>query len=266
MAKKTDGPKKRTALRRQALARLRATRRDVEAMPVKDVQQLVHELQVHQIELEMQNDELLRTQAELGAARDRYLDLYDFAPTGHLTLDMHGTIVEANLRVATMLGVDRNKLPGQSLVRFIAGDSQDTFRRHCQDVLKTGRRQTCEVQFRNRAGAALWVNLESLAVHEEPGRMTRWRTSLKDIGDRKRAEQALLEKEELFRIFLDHAPNLAFVKGTDGRYLYVNSRFEEVFQFEQGTVLGKSDVEIFSRDQADQFQANDRKVLESGQT
>jgi len=81
-----------------------------------------------------------------------------------------------------------------------------------------------------------------------------------------RAEQALLEKEELFRVFLDHAPNLAFVKGTDGRYLYVNSRFEEVFQFEQGTVLGKSDVEIFSRDQAEQFQANDRKVLESGLT
>ena len=266
MAKKTDGSKKSTALRRQAVARLRATRRDVAAMPVKDVQQLVHELQVHQIELEMQNDELRRTQAELGVARDRYLDLYDFAPTGYLTLDRRSTIVKANLRVATMLGVGRNELLGQPLVRFIAGDSQDTFRRHCQDVLKTGQRQTCEVQLRNQAGAARWVNLESLAVYEEPGRMTRWRTSLMDIGDRRRAEQALLEKEELFRAFLDHAPNLAFVKGTDGRYLYVNSRFDEVFQFERGSALGKSDVEIFSRDQAEQFQANDRKVLESGLT
>ncbi len=73
-------------------------------MPVKDVQQLVHELQVHQIELEMQNDELRRTQVELEAARDRYVDLYDFSPAGHLTLDMHGKIVEANLRAGTLLG------------------------------------------------------------------------------------------------------------------------------------------------------------------
>jgi PAS domain S-box-containing protein len=266
MAKKTEGPKKSTALRQRAVARLVATRRDVAAMPVTDVQKLVHELQVHQIELEMQNDELRRTQAELEAARDRYVDLYDFAPTGHLTLDKRGTIVEANLRVATMLGVGRNKLLGQPLVRFIAEVSQDTLRRHCQDVLNTGRRQICEVQLRNQAGALCWVNLESLAVQDEPGRMICWRTSLLDISHRKQAEQALLEKEQLFRIFLDHAPNLAFVKGTDGRYLYVNSRFEEVFQFDRGSALGKSDVEIFSRDQAEQFQANDRKVLESGQT
>ena len=76
-------------------------------MPVKDVQQLVHELQVHQIELEMQNDELRRTQLELEAARDRYVDLYDFSPAGHLTLDTHGTIVEANLRAGTLLGINR---------------------------------------------------------------------------------------------------------------------------------------------------------------
>jgi PAS domain S-box-containing protein len=81
-----------------------------------------------------------------------------------------------------------------------------------------------------------------------------------------RGQQVLREKDGWLQVFLDHAPNLAFVKGTDGRYLYVNSRFEEVFQLERGSALGKTDIEIFSRDQADQFQANDRKVLESGQT
>ena len=79
MDKKSDGPTKFTGLRHQAEDLLKTTKRDVAAMPVKDVQRLVHELQVHQIELEMQNDELRRTQLELEAARDRYMDLYDFS-------------------------------------------------------------------------------------------------------------------------------------------------------------------------------------------
>jgi len=79
------------------------------------------------------------------------------------------------------------------------------------------------------------------------------------------AEGALRESEKRFSTFFDHAPSLAFVKALDGRYLYVNPRFEEVFRFEPGTVLGRTDRELFSREQADQFQRHDREVLESGQ-
>jgi hypothetical protein len=78
MAKTPDSSTKGTGLRRQAEELLLATRRDVAAMPVKDVQQLVYELQVHQIELEMQNDELRRAQMELEVARDRYATLRFF--------------------------------------------------------------------------------------------------------------------------------------------------------------------------------------------
>ncbi|HEU0068271.1 MAG TPA: PAS domain S-box protein, partial [Nitrospiraceae bacterium] len=136
MAKKPGSATKVTALRQEAEARLRATKRDVAAMPVNDVQQLVYELQVYQIELEMQNEELRRTQVELEAARDRYMDLYDFSPAGYLTLDMQGKIVEANLRAGTLLGVIRKKLIGQPLAQFIAAADADTFHRHGQEVLK----------------------------------------------------------------------------------------------------------------------------------
>ena len=94
-ARKTPG-RTATVLRQQAEEQLRLSKRDVAAMPVKVVHQLVHELQVYQTELEMQNDELRRTQRELEAVHDRYMDLYDFSTAGHLTLDTHGTIVEAN--------------------------------------------------------------------------------------------------------------------------------------------------------------------------
>ena len=107
MAKEPDGITKVTGLPRQAEALLRATKCDVAAMPVEDVQQLVHALQIKQIELNKQNEELRRTQVELEAARDRYVALYDFSPAGHLTLDTSGTIVESNLMAATLLGRGR---------------------------------------------------------------------------------------------------------------------------------------------------------------
>ena len=198
-------------------------------MPVKDVQQLVHELQVHQIELEMQNDELRRTQMELEAARDRYVDLYDFSPAGHLTLDTHGTIVEANLRAGTLLGINRKELIGQSLARFIASEDQDIFHRHCQDVLKTGTRQTCEVHLRKKAGASCCVYLESLAVHEEPGRITHWRTALLDISDRKRAEQELATQKAQLEGIIASAMDAIITVDEEERVVVFNRAAESMF-------------------------------------
>ncbi|MBK5281534.1 MAG: PAS domain S-box protein [Nitrospiraceae bacterium] len=207
MAKKPDQSTKFTKFRGQAEARLRVTKRDVAAMPVKDVQQLVHELQVHQIELEMQNEELLRAQVELEAVRDRYMDLYDFSPVGYLTLDTQGTIMEANLTVGTLLGHNRNKLIGQPLARFIAPSDADRFHRHCQEVLKTGTRQTCEVLLGKEAGVSRWIYLESLMLQDETGLITHWRTALLDISDRTLAEQQLeaqrAQREEIIGATMD---------------------------------------------------------------
>ena len=214
---------------RQAEARLRATKRDVAAMPVKDVQQLVHELQVHQIELDMQNKELRRVQAELEAARDRYVDLYDFPLAGHLTLDTHGKIAEANPRAGTLLGINRKELIGQPLARFITRDDQNTFHRHCQDALKTGTRQICEVQVREETGASRWIYFESLALQDGPGRTTHWRTALLDITARKRVEEALLRSEGRFRTMLAQAPiGIARIDSLTGQIHEVNSTYARI--------------------------------------
>jgi two-component system, cell cycle sensor histidine kinase and response regulator CckA len=190
MTKKPDKSTKVTGLSKQTEELLRMTKGDVAAMPVKDVQRLVHELQVQQIELAAQNEELRRTQVELEAAGDRYMDLYDFSPAGQLKLDTSSTIAEANLRAATLLGTNRKELIGQPLARIIAVEDQDIFHRHCRKVLKTGTRQTCELQIQEATGAKRWVYLQSLTAHEKPGQTTHWRTVLLDITERKRSEQA----------------------------------------------------------------------------
>jgi PAS domain S-box-containing protein len=84
------------------------------------------------------------------------------------------------------------------------------------------------------------------------------------LVERRRIEESLRESEERFRAFVDHAPSVVFIKTIEGRYLFVNRRFMEAFQQEEQHVLGKTDADLFSREQADQFQTNDRRVLEAG--
>ena len=87
---------------------------------------MIHELQVHQIELEMQNEQLRQTQAELEAALTKYTDFYDFAPVAYLTLDERGLILEANLTAATMLGVERQRFaPAAGDQLYCQGRSED---------------------------------------------------------------------------------------------------------------------------------------------
>jgi PAS domain S-box-containing protein len=241
-----------TELRPQAEDLLRATERDVAAMPVKDVQQLVHELQVHQIELEMQNENLRRAQVELEAARDRYADLYDFSPAGHFTLDLSGTIVEANLRAATLLGPRRQELIGKPFVRFVTSDDRPVFHRHWQAVLKTGTRQTCEVQLQKESGPSCWVYLESLAMSEESGPITRWRTALLDISSRKRAEQEktrlirdLARSQQHFQTLFNWTPSAIGISTVaDGRLIDVNEGFCRLTGYGREEVIGRTTVEL----------------------
>ena len=218
MTKPPNKSTKITGLRTQAEARLRITHRDVAAMPITEVHQLVHELQVHQIELDMQKEELRRTQAELEAAHDRYVDLYDVSPVGQLTLDRQGTIVAANLRAGTLVGINRGKLMGQPLARFVAWDSQDIFHWHCQKVLKTGTRQTCEIQLQKKSGDSHWVYLESLAVDKAPGPVTHWQTALLDISEQKRTEEAL----RLAKFSMEQAADTVYWIDSQGTILDVN--------------------------------------------
>jgi PAS domain S-box-containing protein len=158
----------------------------------KDVQSLVHELQLHQIELEMQNEELRRAQNELEESRNRYSDLYDFAPIGYFTFDKNGLILEVNLTGANKLGVERSFLIKKLFSPYIVPDSKNVFYSHLMQVFKTeGVRQTCELKLVDKNRNQFYAQLESQAVKDSEGNFSRCRTAISDITERKRIEEAI---------------------------------------------------------------------------
>jgi PAS domain S-box-containing protein len=148
---------------------------------------LMHELHVHQAELESQNEELRRTQIDLAAARDRYFDLYDFAPVGYFTLDLEGTVVEANLTGAALLGSDRRALLGHRFARFVAPAHGDRWHRHVQTALRLDDAQRIELLLYRHDGSSLHAQLDCLRVAAQSTAPT-LRVTLTDITERKLAE------------------------------------------------------------------------------
>ncbi|MEI6211458.1 MAG: PAS domain-containing protein [bacterium] len=171
-----------------------------------DVQRLIHELRIHQIELEAQNEELQAARGEADAGRARFVDLYDLAPIGYVTLDGKGVIREANLTMAMLLGVARSQLVGKWLRRFIRPEDQDAFR----DCLRRFRErretqagsapastpQECEMRMVCAGGATRWMLLHS-AMDHEPGQSSVCRIMVSDIQERKLIEgvQAFLSQQ-----------------------------------------------------------------------
>jgi PAS domain S-box-containing protein len=164
----------------------------LQTLSAEDMRHLMHELQVHQIELEMQNDELRRVQLELEASRARYFDLYDLAPEGYLTVSEGGLITEANLSAATLLGVSRSELVKRPISRYIVKAQQDTYYQCRKQLLETIQAQSCELQLMRSDGTELWVALHISSAQPGAGAPV-LRVMLSDISERKFLDQALLE-------------------------------------------------------------------------
>ena len=165
------------------------TAESLDELPSQVARRALHELRVHQIELEMQNEELRRTQEELEGSRARYFDLYDLAPVGYFTLSEKGLILEANLTAAKLLGVARGTLIKQPLFRFIVAEDQDIYYMHRKALAETLTPQAWEMRVLKNDAAPFWVRMEAATAQEADG-TTVWRAVVSDISQSKlEAEQ-----------------------------------------------------------------------------
>ena len=266
------------SLRKRAEDLLRANPTD---MASEDIHALIHELGVHQVELEIQNEELRQAQVELAETRDRYVDLYEFAPVGYVTLDNDGKILEANLTAARLLDVEREALLAGNLSNFVAPQSQDDYFLHRREVFSCETKQICELEMRRADGKRPIVRLDSIAFGRDHDRLCR--TSLSDVTARKDAEAATsrlnreleervaartaelqsrtdqlarktaeLEKQRReFRALADNVPALFSYVDRERRYRYVNSRYEELLRRPLAEIVGKTIAEVLGPERFD---------------
>jgi PAS domain S-box-containing protein len=240
---------------------------ELEVLGHQEIKRLVHELRVHQIELEIQNEDLRDAQDALEASRARLVDLYDFAPIGYVTVSETGLIVETNLTAATQLGVARKELVRQPLTRFILPEDQDIYYRHRKALFDTGAPQTCELRLLPKDYPPLWMLLKASAakdsdtgqpvclvimtniterkqaeqklamayaelevrVQERTTQLSAANADLSvEIAEQKHIEEALQESEKKYRTIADYTVDWEYWKGPSNEMLYMSPSFERI--------------------------------------
>jgi PAS domain S-box-containing protein len=151
---------------------------------------LLHELEVHKIELEMQNAELQRARDELELALENYTDLYDFAPVGYFSIDESGTIRESNLTGAALLGIERSRLVNRRMGSFVSPESQPVFLEFLKRVFTSPKNHQCEALLLRQGGGAFWAEIRATAPVPPLGTRRLCRVVFGDISTRKQAEEA----------------------------------------------------------------------------
>ena len=224
----------------------------------EELQGLVHELQVHQIELEMQNDELRQTHDELAAAQSRYFDLYNLAPVGYLVLNLNGSILQANLTAARLLGTERSRLVNRPFNSFIERNHLLVYRQQFKDLAQIVAPQNCDLVMQRRDGSQFWARMEVSSELNEDGVQV-YQVVIIDISDRKQAEENLRENQKNLQTIFDSMSEglalneLVFDKNgeiIDYRILNASRAFHSVADFKGEQVIGGLASQLYNMSHA----------------
>ncbi|MGA2223445.1 MAG: PAS domain-containing protein [Syntrophobacteraceae bacterium] len=187
--KSNKGPKGPEDLRKRAEESLKSEPHRPGDTSLEEAASLIHELRVHQIELEMQNEELRRVQNDLEISRSRYADLYDFAPVGYLTLNEHGQIVALNLTAARQLGIERGRLVNKHFQYSVFQPDKKEFLSHLNAIFDKRERQIAEVRLSPKGGEQFYARIESIYMEGEDGAGL-CRTNISDVTLRKKRNRS----------------------------------------------------------------------------
>lgn len=247
-------------LRRQAEEKLKETTsgcEDLSGVSPDKMASLIHELQVHQIELNMQNDELRRIQEELENTRDRYSHLYDFAPVGYFTISENGIIEEANLTGAAMIGIERSALIGKPFTRLVLREDRDILYTHRQRLLETEASQSCELRLVKKDGQAFHARMECTVIKNKDDNSRQIRATISDITEHKMAGKALKESEEKYKTLTENSQTGIYIH-QDDKIVYANDRFAELHGYTVPELLNTNYFKLFhpsERERAQQIKS-----------
>lgn len=199
-------------------------------------QKLLHELQVHQIELEMQNEELQRVQALLEMEKNRYTDLFEYSPVSYLLFDKQGLIVSANQTFCTIMNQSKTDIIGKTLQSFIAPGSQDTFHIYLGDMTEQGKSSPFNIQLKHSERTDLWFRVESKIFYSKDTKEYIIQASLTDVSVNKQNEEELLRLSAAF----EQSANSIMITDIKGKIQYANPQFYSTSGYSQEEIIGQN--------------------------
>ncbi len=224
------------SLRKRAEKKLKKQSERLKTLSRQDIKNLVHELGTYQIELEIQNEDLRRSQEQLETSRRKYSDLYNFAPIGYFTLDHNLVIKEMNLTGAGMLGAERSYLLNRPFIVRVAKSDREAFVKHVQAVNSMNGRESCELRLRRRDGSEFYAVLESIGDHEGGVKI-----AMIDVSDRKNAEDAIRRQADLLNLTQD----TIIVRNMQDAIIFWNRGAEETYGWLYSEAVGKISHKLF---------------------
>ena len=217
------------------------------AQQFEDVQKLVYLLQVHQVELEHQNEELRIAHEELEESRNKYVNLFDFSPTPYFTLDKDGIIKEVNLSASKMFSVDRNKLIGKRFISFVSLEQRDIFNSFINSVLNSNIKHSCELKIINKDKRIFQVLLEGLKLDDILELDQKCQVALIDLTEYKKIEDSLKESNNELKVLNATKDKFFSIIAHDLRSPFQSLLgFSELLATEIET-LSHEDIVLFSR-------------------
>ncbi len=249
MTEKQPHPDNFADLHRRAEEKARAVEAQTRETPSPEkAGRLLHELQVHQIELEMQNEELLRAREALQEASDKYHDLFDFAPVGYFRLDEQGGILEVNLAGAALLGLDRSTALRQRFGQYVTPQFRARFAELLREALQAGSKQSREIEIQ-RNGELAHTVVEAIPAHDGVGNRSLYVTAT-DISGRKKAEEALRQNhDQLQTVYEGMIEGLLITDIETKRFLRVNSSLCRMLGYSEEELLAASVQDIHPREE-----------------
>ncbi|MDO8263938.1 MAG: EAL domain-containing protein [Gallionella sp.] len=254
-------PVKPDPLRAEAEAKL--ARAPLTDTPPRPAEELLHELRVYQIELEMQNETLRQAQSVIEASRDHYVDIYDFAPIGYLTLTREATIAEVNLTGAALLGVERKKLAHRRFTHFVTPEDNDRWHQFFMRVVQHGERQGCELALKRGDGSTFHAYLDCLHMEAGNGGLS-VRIALTDITGRKRAEATLRESEQRYRQIIQTSMDGFWIADNNGHFLDVNAAYSQMIGYTRDELVNMHVTDVEAKESPEETAQHIREVMAKG--
>ncbi len=224
---------------------------------------LLHELRVRLMELEIQNEELRASRAEMERLGRRSCDLFDFAPVGYFSLEPDGAIIQANRAGASLLSLESAALKGTLFGAYVAEADRPVFESFLKQTFATEDRQTCAVAMAGKDGPGVFVQIVAALSPDK----RECRAVVEDVTAHRRMEEALRHEQVLFRSLAGAIPDDIYFKDRQSRFIRINDTLAKLFGLrDPAQAIGRTDFDFFTEEHARQAFDDEQRIMSTGST